>query len=315
MKTNRANILITGAGGWLGSELTEQLLEKGENVKAINFIYTEKLKQLKEKYKDSLTVIIGDICDKELISSEMQGIKTVFHLAAKVHSIPTNQREEDDFFKVNTIASEEIFKQCMENKVERVIFFSTVSVYKETNEKITLETPKEPLTAYGKSKLKAEQIAEKMYKEQQLPVTIIEPVTVYGEGDVGNFKKLEDMIQKGVCIRFGDGENKKTVIYYKDLIRMVMQIAEDNSKIGKTVICGTEVLSINEINKILIQKAGKKVFKLTVPTTIAKLIIKLCSFAVLKKIKRKVMALMQNNEFEIENKLENYMTFEKYEVG
>ena len=69
---------------------------------------------------------------------------------------------------------------------------------------------KNPITVYGKSKLEAEKIANKLYEEQKLPITIIEPVTVYGNGDVGNFKKLENLIQKGLCVRFGNGKNKKT---------------------------------------------------------------------------------------------------------
>lgn len=315
MKKNSANILITGAGGWLGSELTEQLLEKGKSVKAINCIYTDKLRQLKEKYPDNLNVIIGDVCDKELIAKEMQGIKKVFHLAAKVHTIPTNKQEEEEFFKINTRASEEIFMQCIKNKVERVIFFSTVSVYKATSEKITVNTIKEPSTVYGRSKLKAEQIAEKMYHEQQLPITIIEPVTVYGEGDVGNFKKLENLIQKGICIRFGNGKNKKTVIYYKDLIKIVLKISEDKSTIGKTIICGTEVLSVNEINEILIKKANKKILKIYIPQWLANFMQRICCFSILKKVKRKIVALTQNNEFEIESNLQNYTKFREYKLG
>lgn len=315
METNNLKILITGAGGWLGSELTRQLLQNGEYVKAINFVNTDSLKQLKAEYGNQLEVVIGDICDKSLIEEHMQGIKKVFHLAAKVHVVPTNEKEEEEFFKVNTKASEEIFNVALKNNVERVIFFSTVSVYKETNEKITAYTEKEPVTVYGKSKLEAEKIANKLYKEKKLPITIIEPVTVYGEGDVGNFKKLENIIKKGIYIKVGNGKNKKTVIYYKDLIKMVTRIAYDDSTIGKTIICGTEVLTINEINDILIRKNKKKVLKIIIPSFIAKFAIKVCSVSFLKKIKRKFMALMQNNEIETNYTLENHVTFEEFELG
>ncbi len=314
VKASNNDILITGAGGWLGSELTEQLLAQGKSVRAINFIYTERLENLKKKYGEKLNIIIGDICNNELIKKELQGVKVVYHLAAKVHAIPTNQKEEEDFFRVNSKATEELFKQCIINNVDRVIFFSTVSVYKTTNEKITLNTAKEPDTIYGKSKLEAEKIANKMYNEQQLPVTIIEPVTVYGEGDVGNFKKLENLIKKGLCIKFGNGNNKKTVIYYRDLIKMVIEIAQNNAMIGKTVICGTEVLTLNEINDILIKSSAKRVIKITIPMWLTNITIKLCSISILKKIKRKIIALTQNNEFEIENNLNSYTKFKEYEL-
>lgn len=308
-------ILVTGAGGWLGAELTKQLLKKGYKVKALNNIETEQLKDLKKTYKDNLQVIIGNICDKDIIEKCVQGIDTVYHLAAKVHCIPTNEREEEEFFSVNTVATENIFKECLKNDVKKVIFFSTVSVYEQSNELITINSRKNPNTIYGKSKLEAEKIARKLFKQKGLPVIIIEPTTVYGEGDRGNFKKLENMINKRICIKFGNGKNKKTVIYYKDLITTVINIAENKENLGKTIICGTEILTINEINNTLIKKNGKRVFKIIIPKVFANLLVKICCFGKLKKIRRKIIALMQNNEFEINNQLKNYTKFVEYELN
>ncbi len=309
-------ILVTGAGGWLGAELTKQLLEKDYKVRALNNIETEKLKELKSIYKDKLEIVIGDICNDGCIKTSLNGISEVFHLAAKVHCIPTNKEEENTFYNVNTKASENIFKQCMKNKVDRVIFFSSVSVYESSDKIININSRKNPNTAYGDSKLQAENIANQMHLKNGLPITIIEPVTVYGEGDVGNFKKLENLIQKGICIKFGNGKNKKTVIYYKDLIKMVINISEDYSTIGKTIICGTEVLELNQINNILKKKTNKKVVTIIIPTIITKLLIKICSILRLKKIKRKIIALIQNNEFDISMKYKyigQYKKFEEFE--
>jgi nucleoside-diphosphate-sugar epimerase len=309
-------VLVTGAGGWLGAELTKQLLEKDYKVRALNNIETEKLKELKSIYKDKLEIVIGDICNDECIKTSLRGINEVFHLAAKVHYIPTNKEENDAFYNVNTKASEKIFKQCIENKVSRVIFFSSVSVYESSNKIININSRKNPNTAYGDSKLQAENIANQMHLKDGLPITIIEPVTVYGEGDVGNFKKLENLVQKGICIRFGNGKNRKTVIYYKDLIKMVINISEDSSTIGKTIICGTEVLELNQINNILKKRTNKKVVTIIIPTIIYKLLIKIFNVSVLKKIRRKIMALTQNNEFDISMKykyISEYKKFEEFE--
>lgn len=307
-------ILITGAGGWLGSELTKQLLEKKEKVRAFNFVETENLKKLKEQYPENLEIVIGNICDNDKVEAAFQGVESVYHLAAKVHVIPTNKEEEQEFYKINTEATKNIFEKAVQKNIKRVIFFSTVSVYEQTNNKINIKSTKKPNTIYGKSKLEAEKIGNNLYNTKNLPITIIEPVTVYGEGDVGNFKKLESLIQKRVCLRFGNGKNKKTVIYYKDLIKMVIKIANDDKYIGKTVICGTEVLSINEINNILVKKYKKKVLRIYIPQFIAKIVEKICSISILKKIKRKVMALTQSNDFEIEKILEEYTKFEEYEL-
>ena len=314
LKTSSSIILVTGAGGWLGSELTKQLLEQGNKVRALNFNETESLKELKAKYGEKLEIVLGDICNTEIVDNTMKQVDVVYHLAAKVHCVPTNKEEEEAFYKVNADASKNIFEKALENNVKRIIFFSTVSVYKQSNEIITTNSIKEPNTAYGKSKLEAENIANKLHKERQLPITIIEPVTVYGEGDVGNFRKIESLIKKGICVRFGKGENKKTVIYYKDLIKMVMQIANDETTIGKTIICGTEVLTLYQINGILIKKANRRVCKIYIPITLSKFIMRICNFFIFKKIKRKIMALTQNSEFKLEYKIKKYTKFEDYEL-
>ena len=309
-------ILVTGAGGWLGSELTKQLLRRGKNVRALNNIETIALKTLKKTYGEKLDIVVGDICNQECIEKSMIGIDIVFHLAAKVHYVPTNQEEEKAFYNVNTDATEKIFKECLKKNISRIIFFSSVSVYEISNNVVDINSKKSPNTVYGNSKLKAENIGNKMYKEDGLPITIIEPVTVYGEGDVGNFRKLEKLINKRICIRFGNGENKKTVIYYKDLIKMVINISEDNNAIGKTFICGTEVLTINKINDILQKKTNKMCLKIYIPEWLFKFIKKICLILRLKKIERKIIALTQNNEFDIgvrDKYLDKYKKFEEFE--
>ena len=308
-------ILVTGAGGWLGLELVTQLLEMGEKVRAFDFRKNNKLDKLQDLYKQQLEIVIGDICNKDSIDNSLCGINTVYHLAGKVHVIPTNKDEVDNFFKINTYATQQLFELCLEHNVEKVIFFSSVSVYEESNFKMNVSSNKIPSTIYGKSKLEAEKIANELYLEKKLPVIIIEPATVYGEGDIGNFKKLENLINKGICVYFGNGKNKKTVIYYKDLIRMVIEISKNNDNLGKTKICATEVLSINDINDILIKKSKKNVIKLHIPLFLAKCIIFICSVCKLKKIKRKITALIQNTEFEIEKILSKYTSFKEYNLN
>lgn len=311
-------ILITGAGGWLGSELTKALLEEGNYVKALNLGVSKSLEELKGIYNDNLEIIEGNITDLEILKKSMIGVNQVYHLAAKVHYIPTSEEEIKEFFDINTGATESIFNLAIENNVERVIFYSTVSVYEESNKIIDINSNKIPKIPYGKSKLMAEDIGLTMFKEKGLPITIIEPVTVYGGADVGNFKKLEKLIKKGVSVIFGDGENKKTVIYYKDLIKMTINIAKDKNAIGKVIICGTENISVNDINCSLINRANRKVFKVRVNKGISNCGIKIClmlKLSIFKKIARQITVLMNDNMYEIEEckkYIEEYTTFNKY---
>ena len=311
-------ILITGAGGWLGSELTSQLLEQGKRVRAFNKDLTKSLERLKNIYGDLLEIVIGDILDYGKIEEAINGVKEVYHLAAKVHFIPTNKKEEEDFYKINSEATKNIFKYCLKYNVRRVIFFSSVSVFKKNNNVISEKSEKKPDTTYGKSKLKAEDIGIELYKKYSLPITIIEPATVYGEGDIGNFSKLENMIKKGIAISFGKQKNKKTIIYYKDLINMVLNISNDNSTIGKSIICGTEIITTKDIYSILIKKQNKKVIKINIPQLFTDMMIKISNVSILKKINKKIKALTENNEFDLSQCMK-YMsnkitTFEKFEL-
>lgn len=312
-------ILITGAGGWLGSELTFQLLEQGKKVRAFNKNLTKSLEELKRIYGDLLEIVIGDILDSEKVENAIKGVKEVYHLAAKVHFIPIDKKEEEEFYKINTEATKNIFEYCLKYNIERIIFFSSVSVFKKSDNIISEKSEKEAKTAYGKSKLKAEEIGIEFYNKYNLPITIIEPVTVYGEGDIGNFSKLENMIKKGIAISFGKQKNKKTIIYYKDLINMVINISKDKSTMGKSIICGTETITLKEIYNIIIKKQNRKVININIPQFFTDIIIKISNISILKRINRKITSLTESNEFEL-SQCRKYIsndkitTFEKFEL-
>lgn len=295
-------ILVTGAGGWLGSELTEQLLLQGNYVRALVLCETPSLKKLKDIYDTRLEIIFGDICDESVINDCLSNINIVYHLAAKVHTLANSKEEEEKFFTINYKATKKLFELCSEKKIERVIFYSSVSVYGDSNEVITTNSIHNPQTPYAKSKSLAEEVAIQLFEKKKLPITIIQPVTVYGGADIGNFDKLKKLVNKGFLIRFGHGENKKSVIYYKDLINMTLRIAKDDSLIGKTIICGTENLSINQINELLINASKKRVHYLKISqklTRLSGILLSKLSLSIVKKINRQITVLSTSNEFDI----------------
>ena len=311
-------VLITGAGGWLGSELTESILKEGNFVRAFVLFTSSRLNELKNEYLDKLEIIEGDICDEYLVNESLNDIDIVYHLAAKVHSLPKNKKDEEAFFKINTEGSKILFNNCIKNNVKRVIFYSTVAVYGESEYEINSESKVNPITAYGKSKLEAEQFGMKLFKNSSLPITIIEPVTVYGGNDVGNFEKLKSLASKGILVRFGDGKNKKTVIYYKDLVSMTMQIANSSEAIGKRIICGTEHISINDINTVFRELGDKRKIKFDINESISNFCIKtfnLIGISLTKKIARQITVLKSNNIYDLNEAkkyIKSYKLFKEY---
>lgn len=312
------NALVTGSSGWLGSALVEELLIGGYEVIAVTRSENNKLNNLKQQYCERLKIVKGDIRNYDILKAYICKVDEIYHLAAKVHSIPKTKVEEDEFYEINTKASERVFNLAVEFNVKRVIFYSTVAVYGESEEVININSKHKPVTPYAKSKLEAEKIAFKLYSEKKLPITIIEPVTVYGGEDRGNFAKLKALADKGLIIQFGDGKNKKTIIYYKDLIRATINIAKDDSTVGKVIICGSEIIEYDKINNVLSQSIDKKVFKIKINKKIIRIILKLLGFVdigIFKKLRRNIFVLISSNIYDISS-FKNYQkevtSFENY---
>ena len=211
----------------------------------------------------------------------MDNVDIVYHLAAKTG-------EEADIEKINTIATQKLFEACIKYHIKKVVFFSTVAVYKPNNV-VTITSIKEPSNLYGKTKLKAENIGLKYYKENKLPLIILEPCSVYGKTYNGSMGKIRKRTEKGFCIRIGTGDYKNT------------------NYIGKTLICGTETISIKEINNVL--KSKKNIQEIYIPYKIAMLIMKL-PFKL--KIKSTIKQLTRQSEYITNYKMEKYIKYKEY---
>lgn len=303
--------LITGAGGWLGLELSKKLLEENYYIKALDRVESEGLRKLKQQFPNNVKLLIYDLEQINRWKEELEGIDYLYHLAAKVHSKPKNIQDIDSFYFINYECTKALFNEALNYSVGKVIFISTVAVYgKENSKTITVSSNRNSKSPYGISKNKAEKYGLKLFNEEKFPIVIIQPTTVYGGNDKGNFAKLYELSKKGLSVVFGTGENKKTIIYYKDLIEMMQNIAEDEVNIGKTFICGTEIITYNEILDHFNKK--NKVFKIQVPKFIAKILIFIGQNGNRKMINlaENIQTLIEDNIYEIESTL-NYIDREQ----
>lgn len=288
-------ILITGANGYIGYELVKKLLEQNKTVRAFCHKESEKINLLKKEYKEKIEIIYGNIEDIENYKLILKDVKIVYHLAGKTG-------ESADIEKINVIATQKLFEQCIKYKIEKVVFFSTVAVYKQEKE-VNINTLKQPSNIYGKTKLKAEEIGIEYYKSQKLPLIILEPCSVYGKTYKGSMGKILKRAEKGYCIKIGEGNYKNTYIHIEDLIKIAIKVTESDEYIGKTIICGTETLTIKQINQIL------KVKEIHISEKIAKLILKL-PFKL--KIKTTIRQLMRISEYRTNYNLDKFIKFEEY---
>ena len=288
-------ILVTGANGYIGYELVKKLLEQNKKVRVFCHKESEKIDFLKKQYKEKIEIIYGNIEDIDNYKLILEDVNIVYHLAGKTG-------ESVDIEKINVIATQKLFEQCIKYNIKKVVFFSTVAVYKQEKE-VNINTLKQPSNIYGKTKLKAEEIGIEYYKNQKLPLIILEPCSVYGRTYKGSMGKILKRAEKGYCIKIGEGNYKNTYIHIDDLISIAIKVIENDEYIGKTIICGTETLTIKQINQIL------KVKEIHISEKIAKLILKL-PFKL--KIKSTIKQLTRTSEYQTNYNLDKFIKFEEY---
>ena len=180
----KKKVLITGAGGFIGSHLTERLLELGAKVRA--FVrYTSRsddgfIKYFSEDIRNNIEIVYGDIKEFETVAKAMDGINIVFNLAALV-GIPYSYIHPQEVVETNTIGTMNILMAARDAGIEKLVQTSTSEVYGTARYvPINEEHPKQPQSPYSASKIAADAIALSFYHSFDLPVAVIRPFNTYG---------------------------------------------------------------------------------------------------------------------------------------
>lgn len=175
-------VLITGAGGFIGSHLTELLVEKGFNVKA--FVHYNSQGDWgwleKSKIKNEIEVILGDIRDYDSVFDAMSGCNSVFHLAALI-GIPYSYISPKAYIETNITGTYNILQSARVQKLENVLVTSTSETY-GTAQYVPIDEnhPLVGQSPYSATKISADQLAVSYYKSFELPVKIVRPFNTYG---------------------------------------------------------------------------------------------------------------------------------------
>jgi len=213
------NLLITGASGFVGSHLVDQL-----DYKRFKVIQTLRKGQGGSETANSSYHIIGDINEKTDWSSALKKIDIVIHLAARAHMMnDTSQDPLAEFRKVNTSGTVHLANQAVAAGVKRFIFLSTVKVNGEStdNSPFHPDDPPNPNDPYAISKLEAENRLIKLGQESGMEIVIIRPPLVYGPGVKGNFARLLSFVKKELPLPLGNTGNKRSLVYVKNLCSFI----------------------------------------------------------------------------------------------
>ncbi|MBV6399899.1 MAG: 2-alkyl-3-oxoalkanoate reductase [Anaerolineales bacterium] len=220
--------LVTGATGFLGGALTRRLHGMGWDVTALG----RNPKKLNELEDMGVHPFRADISKKDQLRGAFKGQEIVFHCAA----FPSPWGNYERFYQANVIGTRNVTRACLENKVKRLVYVSTPSIYfnynSRTNVKENDPLP-EPVSNYAHTKLLAEEEIDKSFADG-LAVVSIRPRALIGEGDTVIFPRLIPRLKSGRLPILGDGENIVDLTYIENVVDALLLCSESPaSTLGK----------------------------------------------------------------------------------
>ena len=237
-------VLITGADGFIGSHLTEMLVEKGYQVRALcqynsfnNWGWLENV-----NCKKDIEIITGDIRDPHFCKAISKDVDIIFHLAALI-AIPFSYIAPDSYVETNIKGTLNICQAAKESGVSRLIHTSTSEVY-GTAQYVPIDEkhPLQPQSPYSATKIAADAIAMSFYNSSDLPVTIARPFNTYGPRQSARaiIPTIITQIATGKKeIKLGDISPTRDFNYVEDCCRAFVMLAESEKTIGEIVNIGS----------------------------------------------------------------------------
>lgn len=257
-----AKILVTGADGFIGSHLTEELVKKGHQVKA--FVYYNSfnkwgwLDTLPRSILQELEIFQGDIRDPNGVEEAAKGVDAIFHLAALI-AIPFSYHSPDTYVDTNIKGTLNILQAARKQEIKRVLVTSTSEVYGTAqyvpiDEKHALQGQ----SPYSATKIGADRLAESFYRSFQLPVTIVRPFNTYGPRQSARAvipTIITQLLGGKTEIKLGALTPTRDFNYVKDTVHGFVSIFESENTIGEEINIATQKeISIGELAHKLIDK-------------------------------------------------------------
>lgn len=244
MKWNNKNVLVTGAGGFIGSHLVDEMVKKGTNVTAfLHYNARNNWGMLDDRYNendDRISVIMGDITDSFAVGHAVSDQDIVFHLAALI-GIPYSYMAPESYINTNIRGTLNVLEACRRHDVEKIVHTSTSEVYGTAQ--YTPINEKHPLhgqSPYSASKIGADKIAESYYCSFGLPIATLRPFNTYGPRQSSR-AIIPTIITQALTsdrISLGSLTPVRDLTYVSDTVHAFLRMAECDSAIGRTINTG-----------------------------------------------------------------------------
>ena len=255
-------ILVTGADGFIGSHLTEELVKQGFDVKAFSLYNSFNtwgwLDTLSQDIMENVEVFTGDIRDPNGVREAMKGTDAVFHLAALI-AIPFSYHSPDAYVDTNIKGTLNVLQAAKQLELDKVLITSTSEVY-GTAQYVPIDEshPYQGQSPYSATKIGADRLAESFYRSFGLPVAIVRPFNTYGPRQSARAvipTIITQLLAGKEEIKLGSLTPTRDFNFVKDTARGFIEIYRSDKTIGEEINIATQnEISIGELAEELIRQ-------------------------------------------------------------
>jgi NAD dependent epimerase/dehydratase len=266
MDWQNRSVLITGAAGFIGSHLTERLLNEGAKVRVFIRYNSRRdlglLNMLSKEKLQNLDIIAGDLVDPHAVAQSAHGIDTIFHLGALI-AIPYSYIHPVNVVQTNILGTTYVLEAAKLHHVRRVVNISSSEVY-GTALYIPIDElhPLQGQSPYSASKIGAEKIAESYYRSFNLPVLTVRPFNTYGPRQSAR-AVIPSIIVQALTrdqIHLGNLHPTRDMNFVTDTVDGIIRAANADALLGISVNIGSgKEISVADLVRKIVQLVGRKV--------------------------------------------------------
>jgi len=256
-------VLVTGANGFIGSNLCRRLLSEGYGVNAL----VRKSSDLHFLEGLGVKLFYGDITLPETLKPALEGVKKVFHVAG----LAADYGPFSLFEKINFRGTQHVAKAASEKGVKRLVYVSTVAFHGFGKQNVTEEAPPaKNLIPYAQTKLMAEQWLWQFARTTSMEITAVRPGNVFGRNDRTFLFKYIDALLQGKFAEINHGRSKTCPVYIENLVDIMLLAATHQRAAGQAYLA-TDGLDItwHEFNSALAGALGVELPNTSIPYGVA----------------------------------------------